>query len=109
MLEFFQSYTLLVILTVAIVILQAYDFWSTRKILSKGGQELNPIMDTLIKRIGLVPALVLSKLGVSIAISGLTVYMIATGQPLNIYVNLIYLGVTIFYLYIMLKFNSKSV
>ena len=39
------------------------DFILTRKILDAGGRELNPIVNALMKKIGVVPALVVMKAG----------------------------------------------
>lgn len=49
-----------VFLTLAIL-LQLADGWTTWRLLSNGGRELNPAMAFLIDKLGLAPALVLAK------------------------------------------------
>lgn len=46
------------ILLIALALLQAADAWTTWRILSAGGRELNPAMRYAIAQAGLVPALV---------------------------------------------------
>lgn len=48
-------------LFILFVILQAGDFWTTRKVLSQGGREQNPIADWFMGKMGLVPAMLLLK------------------------------------------------
>lgn len=49
-------------LFVVLVIQQILDIYTTHKVLSQGGRELNPLLDKLMDRIGVLPALVLTKL-----------------------------------------------
>ena len=60
---------MLIILAILLIALNAFDFYSTYKILKNGGSEVNPVMNFLIKKLGLVLALVLSKLLVLICIA----------------------------------------
>ena len=55
--------TWLFILAVLLTILQAFDGWTTYKIVQRGGFEKNDLVAKLIERIGLYPALVLVKGG----------------------------------------------
>jgi len=50
------------ILASILVGLQILDFWSTQKILSAGGRELNKLMRILMDKIGVVPALLITKI-----------------------------------------------
>lgn len=53
-------------LCIALTALQAFDFYSTYTILRRpGGYEDNPAMAKLFAAVGLVPGLILSKLGVT--------------------------------------------
>ncbi len=45
-------------------VLQAMDVWTTHKVLSAGGSELNPVMDWLFKRFGVLPSLIVVKVAV---------------------------------------------
>ena len=55
------------IMFVLLIALQLFDFYSTYVILRRGGQELNPVINSLIKLIGLVPALLTMKTIVVVA------------------------------------------
>ena len=48
-------------LLIALIALNVLDAILTVRILKDGGKELNPVMDKLMKKIGVVPALVLAK------------------------------------------------
>ena len=48
-------------LLVAGLLLQAGDFYTTKRILQNGGRELNPAMDWLFKKLGLTKGLLLGK------------------------------------------------
>jgi len=48
-------------LCVVFTILQVLDVWTTHRILSAGGRELNPVMDWLFKRLGVLPGLIIVK------------------------------------------------
>ena len=48
-------------LLIALIALNVLDAFLTVRILKDGGKELNPVMDKLMKKIGVVPALVLAK------------------------------------------------
>lgn len=50
--------TLPLLLLLALALLQAADAWTTWRILSDGGRELNPAMRYAIEQAGLIPALV---------------------------------------------------
>jgi len=45
-------------------ILQVADVWTTHKVLSAGGSELNPVMDWFFKRFGVLPSLIVIKVAV---------------------------------------------
>ncbi|MCR4304982.1 MAG: DUF5658 family protein [Gallionella sp.] len=47
-----------ILLLIALAILQALDAWTTWRILSAGGRELNPVMRYAISEAGLIPALI---------------------------------------------------
>lgn len=49
------------LLTALFILLQAFDTWTTWKILSQGGRELNPRMAWIMNKIGVVPALAITK------------------------------------------------
>ena len=51
--------TMTILLLIALAILQALDAWTTWRILSAGGRELNPAMRYAIAQAGLIPALVM--------------------------------------------------
>lgn len=57
------------LLAILLTVLNIFDFYSTYKILRAGGNELNPIMNFLIQKLGLVWALAISKLIVLVCIS----------------------------------------
>jgi len=48
-------------LAIAVTVLQAWDAYSTYKVLSAGGRELNPAMRWLMEQFGMVEALLLGK------------------------------------------------
>ena len=48
-------------LLIALIALNVLDAFLTVRILKDGGKGLNPVMDKLMKKIGVVPALVLAK------------------------------------------------
>lgn len=81
---------MLIILAILLIALNAFDFYSTYKILRAGGNEINPIMNFLIKKLGLVLALVISKLLVLVCIALLVwlemVYLIAILVAIYIWV-----------------------
>jgi uncharacterized protein YacL len=43
------------------ILLQAFDFYSTYRVLRSGGKEKNPIMDLLFNAVGVVKGLILTK------------------------------------------------
>lgn len=49
-----------------IALLQFADYWLTIKVLSKGGTELNPVMDTLMHLFGRQAGLIIGKLYVAV-------------------------------------------
>ena len=57
--------TLSIILLALAIIVQIYDAWSTITIIQGGGTEKNKLVARVIGRIGLVPAVVGLKLGIS--------------------------------------------
>lgn len=61
-------------LVFSVIVLQALDAWTTYRILSAGGRELNRLMAGLFRRIGLVPGLILTKGGLAAMIAGLHFY-----------------------------------
>ena len=60
---------MLIILAILLIALNIFDSYSTYKILRAGGKEVNPVMNFLIQKLGLVWALVISKLLVLVCIS----------------------------------------
>lgn len=48
-------------LFVLFVALQAGDFWTTRKVLSQGGREQNPVAARVMEIVGIVPAMLFFK------------------------------------------------
>lgn len=76
------------------ILLQLGDFVTTRQVLSRGGRELNPIVQWLMTRLGIIPGLAVAKI---LAVA-LIVYLTATtqiDQTVLIILNLIYLAVVI--------------
>ena len=65
--------TFLYVLAAALTLLQAFDGWTTYKIVQRGGLEKNGAVAALIERIGLYPALVLVK-GSAAALGWLLVF-----------------------------------
>jgi uncharacterized protein YacL len=57
-----MSYALVTLL----ILLQFADAWTTHRLLSNGGRELNPVMDKLFRKVGLVRGLVLKVVFVSV-------------------------------------------
>lgn len=51
----------MIYLTILLILMQVFDFYSTYIILKNGGSELSPVVDFLIQKIGLVAALVVAK------------------------------------------------
>lgn len=51
------------LLLILVIVLQLLDGWTTYRILSTGGRELNPVLAWAIRKIGTTPALVVSKVG----------------------------------------------
>lgn len=49
------------ILTLSICLLQFADYWTTAKILQRGGTELNPVMRMLFKGFGMTTGLLIGK------------------------------------------------
>lgn len=49
------------ILAILLTILQIFDGWTTYKIIKRGGKELNPIVRSLIERLGLYQGLLVAK------------------------------------------------
>lgn len=49
------------ILLAIFVLLQAADGWTTYSVLSRGGTELNPLLRWVIKKIGIAPGLIATK------------------------------------------------
>lgn len=50
-------------LAILLTLLQAFDGWTTYKIIRRGGSEANPLVAKAISILGLYPALVLLKAG----------------------------------------------
>mgnify|MGYP003396323934 CR=1 FL=1 len=55
-------------LSICIVLFQFADFWTTKKVIERGGAETNPIVYALMYKIGIVPALILLKGSVAVAV-----------------------------------------
>lgn len=64
----------MIYLTILLILMQVFDFYSTYIILKNGGSELNPVVDFLIQKIGLVAALIIAK-GVAV-IGVLVIYYV---------------------------------
>lgn len=79
-------------LFILLIILNVFDFYSTYKILKAGGIEVNPAMNFLIKKLGLITALILSKLIVLVSI---VILFYMEMQVLMIVLGLFYLYVAI--------------
>lgn len=75
-------------LLTALIALQFGDILTTRRVLAQGGRELNPLMARLMGAIGVLPALVVAKLGliVLIVITQLPYYLLAALCALYAYV-----------------------
>lgn len=80
-------FTFLYILTVALILADGY---TTYRILSKGGRELNPAMRWLMRRFGLVGGMVASRI---VAIGAMTLLYIANMQLLLLIVYGVYVFV----------------
>lgn len=59
---------------VLLVVLQYLDGWTTYKVLSKGGRELNPVVRWFINQFGLLNGLVLVKGSLAVALIAATFY-----------------------------------
>lgn len=57
----------MIYLALILILMQLFDFYSTFVILRAGGREVNPVVNFLINKIGLVLALIIAK---SVAIAG---------------------------------------
>jgi hypothetical protein len=54
------------ILCAIFTLLQVIDVWTTHKIMSSGGRELNPVMDWFFKKFGVLPSIIVAKVAVLI-------------------------------------------
>jgi hypothetical protein len=81
------------------VLLQVGDIYTTKNSIDLGGTELNPIMKKFMDMIGVLPALVFSKLAIITIF--LVLYVMLESVPTNIYwlagalgfCDLVYIGV----------------
>ena len=79
--------------------IQVFDIWSTRKILSSGGQELNPTMRWLMQKFGMLPSLVFTKVAFC-AMIGTALYILREHPVLSVvlaaanvfYINFVVIG-----------------
>jgi hypothetical protein len=76
-------------LAILLSLLQVADAATTYKILNNGGRELNPVMNWLFKRFGMLNVLVVKVILVSAA----GIYLYATYPLLLILLCLVYVGV----------------
>lgn len=67
------------IAAIILTLLQLADAYTTHRVLSAGGRELNPVLDRLFKAIGHLPALALTKGAYIAAIWWALPYLQATG------------------------------
>lgn len=79
-------------LIILIALLQLADSFLTVQILKRGGKELNPFMDWLFSKIGVIPALVIVKLAF---VGGLVVIMPYAPVAAYIVIALAYAGIVI--------------
>uniref|UniRef100_A0A6H1ZIZ7 Uncharacterized protein n=1 Tax=viral metagenome TaxID=1070528 RepID=A0A6H1ZIZ7_9ZZZZ len=91
------------ILAAMLIGLQAFDFWSTNKILSKGGMELNSLLRWIMRKIGVLPTLTITKVPLCILI-GLAVVIYPSNQMLSIVLGL----VNLYYIVILYKNNFRT-
>jgi hypothetical protein len=81
-----------VLLLIALALLQALDAWTTWRVLSAGGRELNPAMRYAIARAGTVPALAVK----GTIVVGLAWYFCMSEPWVLGALVLIYIGVVLF-------------
>jgi hypothetical protein len=79
----------MIFLAILLSLLQVADAATTYKILNKGGRELNPVMDKLFKRFGMLNVLVFKVILVSMA----GVYLYITFPLALIPLCILYVGV----------------
>ena len=86
-------------------ILQLFDIWSTSTILRRGGKELNKIMRLLINKLGVLPALILTKclICVLVVLGGLFLPMY------NNFITILLSLMCMFYIIMMMRYNAKSI
>ena len=77
---------------VTLVILNVLDIYTTLRVLRQGGEELNPVMDWLMDKVGVIPALIVPK----------ATYLIAVGYFLTDLPSMVMFGLCCFYVLLVL-------
>jgi len=57
------------ILLAIFILIQAFDFYSTKRVIERGGKEKTKLIITLMEKFGLVPGLLIAKIGVCIFVA----------------------------------------
>ena len=93
------SYILLVIF----ILLQIFDVWSTNRILSYGGVELNKIMAWIMSKFGVLPSLVITKSIICILAFLVVVKYSSTAIPISLAI------INAWYVFILYKYNFRNI
>lgn len=96
---------LIYILFAAFVVLQVLDIYTTRKVLSDGGKELNPLLVKLFERFGVDKTLLVTK-AAAVAIFAAMVYAASKGNYVG-YIAAAHAAVVAFYAFIVYR-NFKQ-
>jgi hypothetical protein len=96
---------MLELLLIVLALLQILDIYTTYNILKLGGRELNPMLNKLFEKVGVVPGLIVPK---SIYIAVLTYYYLFNSTSMQSFEWLVSLTVIVL-IYVGVVFNNFKV